>query len=196
MATDWKKLQSGYKNRIIRHPLFGVGQPYYREAMDLVNALTDAKLKEMKWLDAWYDVYNDPIMVEWSNAEKASYLRNLYNEIVEAARNLANTAMKQCYITPSHVKYLNLGTLGVGINTGNSYPVFQLLEEFGQYDNLLTGYDQGLLNGGFTALIDGSYIKLLNDDKLKLGLNLSINENNRPIKVKRGKPIFFNVLGK
>lgn len=191
-ATAWKQLQKGYQNKIIRHPLFGVGQPYYREAMDLVNALTEAKQNEMKWLDAWYDVYNDPVMVEWDNAKKASYLENLYNEIVEAARNLASAAMKQCYITSPHVSYLNLEMLGVGINTGRSYPIFQLLDELGQYDKLLTGYDTTLLERGFTSLTDDSYIKLLYDDKLKRELNLSINERNQPIQVRRGKPLFFN----
>ncbi|MDY3883828.1 hypothetical protein [Porphyromonas somerae] len=195
-ATAWKQLQKGYQNKIIRHPLFGVGQPYYREAMDLVNALTEAKQNEMKWLDAWYDVYNDPVMVEWDNAKKASYLENLYNEIVEAARNLASAAMKRCYITAPHVSYLNLGTLGVGIDTGRSYPIFQLLDELGQYDMLLTGYDKTLLERSFTSLTDSSYIKLLYDDKLKLGLNLSINENNQPIPVRRVKPLFFNERGK
>ena len=195
-ATAWKQLQKGYQNKIIRHPLFGVGQPYYREAMDLVNALTEAKQNEMKWLDAWYDVYNDPVMVEWDNAKKASYLENLYNEIVEAARNLASAAMKQCYITSPHVSYLNLGMLGVGINTGRSYPIFQLLDELGQYDRLLTGYDTTLLERSFTSLTDASYIKLLYDDKLKLELNLSINEKNQPIQVRRGKPLFFTDIRK
>ena len=195
-ATAWKQLQKGYQNKIIRHPLFGVGQPYYREAMDLVNALTEAKQNEMKWLDAWYDVYNDPVMVEWDNAKKASYLENLYNEIVEAARNLASAAMKQCYITAPHVSYLNLGMLGVGINTGRSYPIFQLLDELGQYDKLLTGYDTTLLERSFTSLTDASYIKLLYDDKLKFELNLSINEKNQPIQVRRGKPLFFNDIRK
>ena len=195
-ATAWKQLQKGYQNKIIRHPLFGVGQPYYREAMDLVNALTEAKQNEMKWLDAWYDVYNDPVMVEWDNAKKASYLENLYNEIVEAARNLASAAMKQCYITEPHVSYLNLGMLGVGINTGRSYPIFQLLDELGQYDRLLTGYDTTLLERSFTSLTDASYIKLLYDDKLKFELNLSINEKNQPIQVRRGKPLFFNDIRK
>ena len=195
-ATAWKQLQKGYQNKIIRHPLFGVGQPYYREAMDLINALTEAKQNEMKWLDAWYDVYNDPVMVEWDNAKKASYLENLYNEIVEAARNLASAAMKQCYITAPHVSYLNLGMLGVGINTGRSYPIFQLLDELGQYDKLLTGYDTTLLERSFTSLTDASYIKLLYDDKLKLELNLSINEKNQPIQVRRGKPLFFNDIRK
>ena len=195
-ATAWKQLQKGYQNKIIRHPLFGVGQPYYREAMDLVNALTEAKQNEMKWLDAWYDVYNDPVMVEWDNAKKASYLENLYNEIVEAARNLASVAMKQCYITAPHVSYLNLGMLGVGINTGRSYPIFQLLDELGQYDKLLTGYDTTLLERSFTSLTDASYKKLLYDDKLKFELNLSINEKNQPIQVRRGKPLFFNDIRK
>ena len=195
-ATAWKQLQKGYQRSIIRHPLFGLGQPYYREAMDLVNALTEAKQNEMKWLDAWYDIYNDPVMVEWDNAKKASYLENLYNEIVEAARNLASAAMKQCYITEPHVSYLNLGMLGVGINTGRSYPIFQLLDELGQYDRLLTGYDTTLLERSFTSLTDASYIKLLYDDKLKLELNLSINEKNQPIQVRRGKPLFFNDIRK
>lgn len=86
--------------------------------------------------------------------------------------------------------------LGVGINTGRSYPIFQLLDELGQYDKLLTGYDTTLLERSFTSLTDASYIKLLYDDKLKLELNLSINEKNQPIQVRRGKPLFFNDIRK